>query len=269
MRALKHTILIVLVVLSVCFVATLIYQGSSERKDPPVLSCPSEILEVSAADDESVLLAGLTAHDHQDGDLTDQIIVGGISKLISNNTAKVTFLVFDRDHNMGQCIRYIRYTDYQRPRFSIVQPLVYASTEDVSLLERLSATDVVDGDISERIRVSTLASTSNSEVYDISIQVTNSMGDTSMLQLPVLVQATNPLRPVINLSSYLTYVEKGSTFDPSAYLTSDTVDTVAEDISKVTINGNVDTSNDGTYRVMYSYSANGSTGTAILTVVVQ
>jgi hypothetical protein len=269
MRALKHTILIVLVVLSVCFVATLIYQGSSERKDPPVLSCPSEILEVSAADDESVLLAGLTAHDPQDGDLTDQIIVGGISKLISNNTAKVTFLVFDRDHNMGQCIRYIRYTDYQRPRFSIVQPLVYASTEDVSLLERLSATDVVDGDISERIRVSTLASTSNSEVYDISIQVTNSMGDTSMLQLPVLVQATNPLRPVINLSSYLTYVEKGSTFDPSAYLTSVTVDTVAEDISKVTINGNVDTSNDGTYRVMYSYSANGSTGTAILTVVVQ
>lgn len=269
MRTLKHVLLILLAVLSVCYVVTLIYQGSSERKEPPVLSCPGDILEVSAADDESVLLAGITAHDPQDGDLTDHIIVGGISKLISNDTAKVTFMVFDSDHNMGMCVRYIRYTDYRRPQFSIKEPLVYSSTNDVSLLERLTATDVVDGDISSRIRVSTMASTENSEVYEISIQVTNSMGDTAMLQLPVLVQPTNPLRPVIELNSHLVYVENGSAFDPADYLSSVTVSQTAEDVSKVSTSSNVDTSKDGTYRVMYTYSANGSTGTAILTVVVQ
>lgn len=269
MRALKHVLIIVLVVLTAGYIITAIYQGSSERREPPVISCPSEILEVSASDDESALLSGMTASDPQDGDLTDQIIVGGISKLISKDTAKVTFMVFDSDDNMGMCIRYIRYTDYQRPQFAITAPLSYSSTEQVSLLDRLTATDVVDGDISSRIRVSTLASTDNSEVYDISIQVTNSMGDTAWLELPVLVQETNPLRPVIELSEYLIYLEVGSEFDPADHLDRLTVAQTAEDVSKVSVSSNVDTAEEGTYRVMYTYSANGSTGTAILTVVVQ
>jgi hypothetical protein len=40
-------------------------------------------------------------------------------------------------------------------------------------------------------------------------------------------------------------------------------------LADVTVNNEVDTGNPGTYYVTYSYSANGSTGIAILTVVVQ
>lgn len=269
MRALRHTILILLAVLSVAYIATRIYQGSSTRHDPPVISCPSGVLEVSTSDDEAALLSGVTASDPQDGDLTDQIIIGGISKLISKDTAKVTFMVFDSDDNMGSFVRYIRYTDYHRPQFSIVKPLAFSSTKEVSLLERLKAHDVVDGDISSRIRVSTLASTDNSEVYDITIQVTNSVGDTAWLQLPVLVQETNPLRPVIELSDYLIYTDLDSSFEPSAYVSGLSVAGVAEDATKVSFDSNVDTSEVGTYRVLYTYSAGGITGTAILTVVVQ
>lgn len=269
MRALKHIILIILLVLALCYGVTLIYQGSSTHKDPPVISCPSEVLEVSATDDEATLLTGVTAHDPQDGDLTQQIIVGGISKLISKDTAKVTLMVFDSDDNMGTAIRYIRYTDYHRPQFAITKPLAFSSSKDVSLLDRLTATDVLDGNISSRIRVSTLAATENSEVYNITIQVTNSMGDTAWLQLPVLVQQTNPLRPVIELKSYLVYLETDSAFEPTQYLSSLTVAQEAKDVSLVNIDSNVDTSKNGTYRVMYTYSANGSTGSAILTVVVQ
>ena len=269
MRALKHTILILLAVLSAAYIATLIYQGSSTRHDPPVISCPDGILEVSASDDESVLLAGVTALDPQDGDLTDRIIVGGISKLISKDTAKVTFMVFDSDDNMGKLVRYIRYTDYHRPQFSIVKPLAFSSTKEVSLLDRLKAEDVVDGDVSSRIRVSTLASTDNSDVYDITIQVTNSMGDTAWLKLPVLVQETDPLRPVIELSSYLIYQDVGSSFDAMSYVSGLTVAGSAEAVSKVSVSSNVDTSVAGTYRVMYSYSSGSATGIAILTVVVQ
>ena len=63
MRALRQTILILLAVLSVAYIGTLIYQGSSTRHEPPVISCPEGVLEVSASDDESVLLAGVTASD--------------------------------------------------------------------------------------------------------------------------------------------------------------------------------------------------------------
>lgn len=269
MRLLKKTVFIILVILTVAYVATAIYQGSSERKDPPTISCPSGVLEVSATDDEATLLSGITAFDSQDGDLTSRVIIGGISKLISKDTAKVTYMVFDSDDNMGMCTRYIRYVDYHRPKFDLLQPLNYSSTSEVVLIDRLVATDIRDGDISNRIRVSTLATTDNSEVFDITIQVTNSMGDTSWLRLPVLVQPTNPLRPVIELSNYLIYTDLDSEFDPSAYVTSITAAQETVDVSQVTINSNVDTSKDGTYRVIYTYSANGSTGTAILTVVVE
>lgn len=269
MRALKLSILIALAVVSVAYIFTSIYQRSSTRHTPPVISCPPGILEVSARDDESVLLTGVTASDPQDGDLTDQIIVGGISKLISNNTAKVTLMVFDSDHNLGKITRYIRYTDYHRPQFEIVKPLAFAAATDVTPLDKIVATDVVDGDITGQLRVSTLASTDNSEVFDITIQVTNSMGDTAWLKLPVLIQETNPLRPVIDLSSYLIYLDQGSSFDAAAYLQGVTVSGVEADASAVGISSDVDTEAAGTYRVMYTYSANGTTGTAILTVVVQ
>ena len=269
MRTIKQVLIILLVLLAIGHIATSIYQGSSDRKDPPTISCPSEVLEVSSSDDEAVLLTGITASDPQDGDLTDQVIVGGISKLISNNTAKVTFLVFDSDDNMGMCTRYIRYTDYQRPQFAIKEPLVYASTGEVSLLNRLSATDVVDGDVTNRVRVSTLSSTSSSEIYDITVQVTNSVGDTAWLQLPVLVQETDPLRPVITLNSYLIYVDMGSEFDPAANIESVAVNQAPGNVSDVSISSNVDTSKADTYRVTYTYNSDGKVGTAIATVVVQ
>lgn len=269
MRTIKQVLIILLVLLAAGHIVTNIYQGSSDRKDPPTISCPSEILEVSAGDDETALLAGISASDPQDGDLTDRVIVGGISKLISKDTAKVTFLVFDSDDNMGMCVRFIRYTDYQRPQFSINEPLIYTSTDNVNLLDRLSATDVVDGDITDRIRVSTLSSTDNSEIHNITIQVTNSVGDTAWLQLPVMVQQTDSARPVISLNSYLAYLDVGSDFDPMAYVDSVTVDQTPIDVSNVSIVSDVDTSTADTYRVTYTYNSNGSVGTAILTVVVQ
>ena len=54
----------------------------------------------------------------------ENIILGGISQLISEDTAKVTLLVFDSDNNMGMCTRYIRYRDYSRPHFEIISPLI-------------------------------------------------------------------------------------------------------------------------------------------------
>lgn len=269
MRIIKRILIVLLVLVAAGHIATTIYQNLSGRQVPPTLSCPSEILEVSAKDPESMLLAEITASDPQDGDLTDQIIIGGISKLVTKDTAIVTYLVFDSDDNMGTCTRRIRYTDYQRPQFQILAPLVYAPDEQIALLNRLSATDVVDGDLSEQIRVSTLAATDHSDIYNITVQVTNSIGDTSWLQLPVVLQKTDPLAPVIQLNSYLAYVDIGSDFDPAAYVQSVTLNQTPLDASHLSIEGKVDTSVADTYRVTYTYQSGSSIGMAILTVVVQ
>ena len=178
-------------------------------------------------------------------------------------------MVFDSDNNMASCVRYIRYVDYHRPTFEVLEPLVYSSTEDVALVSRLKATDVIDGDISGNIRVSTLEPTNNSEVFNVTIQASNSVGDTSWVTLPVLMLNRNPLRPEILLSKYLIYQEVGTKFTPSAYLMDMKVPGLETSLADIQIDNNVDTGKPGTYYVTYTYSANSTTGTAILTVVVQ
>jgi hypothetical protein len=269
MKTIKQAIIILLAVLLLANVVSYFVLGVSDRKVPPQISCPSEILEISAKDSESALLVDVTASDEQDGDLTHQITVGGISKLITNDTAKVTYLVFDSDNNMASCVRQVRYVDYHRPTFEVTEPLVYASSEEVVMLPRLKAIDVVDGDISKSIRVSTLEPTDNSEIFHVTIQVSNSVGDTSWVTLPVLMLESNPLRPELQLSDSLIYLEQGAKFTPSAYLLSLKVPGMTPSIADVTVDNEVDTGKPGTYYVTYTYSANGSTGTAILTVVVQ
>ena len=269
MRAIKRILIILLVLMTGGYIFTAIYQGSADRKVAPVISCPEGVLEVSASDPESALLQGVTAFDEQDGDLTNRVILGGVSKLISNDTAKVTLLVFDSDDNMGKYTRYIRYTDYRLPRFSIDEPLIYSTTEDVSILERISAYDVVDGNLNEAIRVSTLEGSSDSRRYTIAVQVTNSLGDTASLELPVLLLDTDALRPTVTLNEYLLYLKTDSQFDPAALLAGVEDPAGIANLDDVQIESNVDTSVAGTYQIVYTYVSGDHIGTAIATVVVQ
>ena len=102
----------------------------------PVLTCDSDTLDISVSDGESVLLQGVTAKDKQDGDLTGNILISSISKMVGGS-ARVNYLVFDSDNNVGSLTRTIRYTDYVPPRFQILKPLVYTPNEPVALLDRL------------------------------------------------------------------------------------------------------------------------------------
>ena len=272
MRTIKQILILALVALLAGHVVTAIYKGSSDRTVGPTIECADTILEVRASDSGSALMEGITAYDPQDGDLTQKVIVASVSKLVSNNTAKVTYLVFDSDDNMATLIRRIRYIYYMKPYFSInaAMPLLYPSTaENVQVVDRVQAHDVVDGDLTQRIRVSTLSPTEDTEVYDITLQVTNSLGDTAWVKLPVQLLPTDPMRPTITLKEYLVYAELDSTFDPMDYLASATLpDGTALTPEDVTVTGTVDTSTVDPYRITFSYSHGTSVGKAILTVVV-
>lgn len=271
MKTIKQILIIALVLMLGAQIGTAIYLGASDRDDRPTITCPQGVFEISAKDDESVLMTGVAATDNQDGDLTDRVIIASVSKLISKDTAKVTYLVFDSDDNMASLVRYIRYTDYQKPQFRVKVPLVYSDKGEVELMSRLGANDVLDGDISDRVRVSTLVATDDSRIYDITIQVTNSMGDTAWLVLPVVRQSSESLRPVVTLKETLVYVDKGGSFDAKQYLSSVSLAQGIADLANVKIEGTVDTNKADTYRVIYTYTDNSSNevGMAILTVVVQ
>ena len=269
MKLLKIILISLLITVVVLYGSTILMQRLSGKDQGPEISCPEGILSVSVRDSEAVLLEGVTANDKQDGDLTSRIQILSISKLITNNTAKVTYLVFDSHGNMDTLVRQIRYSDYNRPVFAIKRPLIYAKNEAIALLDRLQVTDVIDGDITGSVRVSALSATADSDIYTVSLQVTNSMGDTSRLTVPVVLQDNTTYCPDITLSSYLIYMNIGENFHAQDYLTGVTTMEGAADVSGVQITSSVDNSTAGTYYVYYRYPYNGTMGLAVLTVVVQ
>ena len=67
MRAIRRILIVVLVLLVAGQIATNAYMQSQDKADPPVISCPPEVLEVSALDKKAVLLTDVTVYDPQDG----------------------------------------------------------------------------------------------------------------------------------------------------------------------------------------------------------
>ena len=270
MRKLRLAVIILFLASGVLFTGSKIYMFLAVDRTPPVIHCASETLVVSVTADESELLSGVTAFDNRDGDITSGVMVGKITNLLSNNTAKITYLSFDSSNNMGSCTRYLRYTDYEKPRFSLSEPLVFKVKDPISLTGRLKAQDVLDGDISSSIRVSALDVSSNAEgIYYATASVTNSMGDVSSVTLPILVTSSSMRLPTIRLDEYLVYITAGDDFDPREHIVS-VHDHSSKPVepSAVSIDGQVDTEAPGEYHIEYSYTASGRTGISMLTVVV-
>ena len=237
-----------------------VYSIKNVDNTPPVITCDSEVVEVRVGAGESALLKGVTAHDDRDGDLTDEIMIKGVSQLITADTAKVTYIVFDSSNNMTTASRTVQYTNYEKPRFALKQPLVFLMGSQVRLLDRLTASDVIDGDLSDAIRVTTQnVDPSRAGVYSVTVQVTNSLGDVESLPLKVTMSNSSGVEPNVTLSDYIVYLEAGSRFDPHSYITAP-----AERYS-VDVDSGVDTAQPGVYEVAYTYQGD----TAYQVVVVR
>lgn len=267
MRITRLILVLAFLVVAAAFTLQNLAGQDPEAGEPPVLHCGSEVLDISVQDDDSVLLSGITAEDAQDGDLTDKVLISGISRLMGDGTAKVTYAVFDSHHNMATLTRRIRYTDYRLPRFSLEEPLIYRTSQSIRLLDRLHAHDVIDGDITNSIRVTSTATAS--DVYQLSVQVTNSMGDTAWLTLPVIMLEDDAAVLDVELSTYLVYLEQGSEFSAGDYLEQASLNGDAISRDNVTVTGTVDTAVPGTYILEYTCTYGSLSGTAYLTVVVE
>ena len=254
MRAIRWILCALLVVTAALYAATGVMEHFSGTDKAPVIECSEELLQVSVRASETELLAGVTAWDDRDGDLTEHIIVGGVSKLIGTDLANVTCLVFDSDDNMASLTRQVRYTDYRRPTFRLTEPLEFSSTKEAMLLDRIRVTDSVDGDISEKARVSTLWATDNDQVYSATITVTNSMGDIADVEVPVIIRSTPSS---IRLRQQIVYVRVGEHFDP--------MDHVSSGRTGLTARCDGTTEEPGCWWVWYENSSD----FAIMTVVVE
>lgn len=268
MRLLKSALCVLFAVTLAAFIFSEYRTRSSGINDGPVITIDDSVPEISVNDPSSRLLEGVWASDAQDGDLTHELEIASISRLLSDNSAEVTYIVFDSNDNMATATRRFRYTDYSRPVISLNSPLIFQSESTSGLINHFSATDVIDGDISDRVRISSLIPTSDSSIYYVSVLVSNSMGDSAKLKLPVII-TSDASAPTVSLSSYLEYVSIGEDFDPASFVASVTYGGEALPADRVSISGEVDTSVAGTYYIFYECTQNEHVGRAALTVSVR
>lgn len=273
LKTIKILLIVAFVLVAIAAGTLAVWHYTHDDVSAPVFTSDFDLLEVSVKAEEQQLCAGLHAYDNIDGDITDRIMVKSVSPLINNTDAIVTYLVFDNASNAATYTRTIRYADYRVPHFSLSQPLVYSVGDKVTLLDRLTAYDVIEGDISSRILLTnTRVSNTVAGSYPITVQVTNSAGDTAMLPLTVRVEGLSASAPTLRLRDYLLYVEPGAEINWRSYI-SDVRDPLVGSGNKSQVVCNtdsVDLETPGVYEVYYYYvGLSGETATVILTVVVE
>lgn len=254
------------------FIFAIVFYTDVIRADKtiPTISIDNDILNVKIDVGTEDLLKGVTAYDEKDGDITDKIVVESISKFIEKGTCTVTYAVCDNDHHVTNAQRKIKYTDYSSPKFVLNDSLCFSLNKYGDVTEIIGAKDVIDGDISKNVIITSDNFKSDVEgKYTISARASNSKGEIITMEFPVFVDNISPTAPTIKLSKYIIYVKKGSNVDYSKYILN--VKNSNDEIIQlpVSINSEVNINKPGVYAVhYYSTDAMGRKGHTILNVVV-
>lgn len=212
---------VVLIIISVIALIVALVVIANRDTTNPVISMSSDKLSVSVSDDKSVLLQGVSAIDKKDGDISDKVYVESISQFTSSGEAIITYAVCDNDNHVTTAKRRLVYTDYESPKFYLKNELRYPTTVNFSVLQDIGCVDVIDGDISDNIVLtSSDIKTRTAGTYDITVQVVNSMGETVSCDFKVTIESAKQFAPSLELNTYLTYVKVGELIDFSGYIKS-------------------------------------------------
>lgn len=248
----------------------------------PEIKIGAEMLEISTLEPRSALLQGVSARDNKDGDVTDSLVVESVHMLRSDGTVVVTYAAFDKSGNVAKEQREVRFTDYESPTFSLSRPLLFSQNVNYDLLKLISARDMLDGDISHRIRATVLEEVPAGYVgtHNVQFRVTNTLGETVELVLPVEIYTPGLFEGTLNLTEYLIYLEQGEKFNPKDYLANFSVGRESFSFNgrmpeemKLTISDTVQTGMPGVYvvdyQVNYEYAGQTYAGYSKLIVVVE
>jgi hypothetical protein len=246
----------------------------------PVIEMETSEIAVSVKDPEPALLQGISAYDAQDGDVFHSVIIESIYGMTEDHRATVTYAAFDKAGNVAKAQRQVHYTDYRSPRFTLSAAPVFEFGDNFDIMEIVGADDVIEGNIQRRVKATIMSKTttiSKEGIHDVQFRVTNSMGDSADIILPVEVYASDTFDSVLTLTNYLIYVSKGETVNPKSYLNkftyvSETIDLITENNPnlEITVTGSVNTNVPGVYPISYlaEYNLNNRVHTAYTKLIV-
>lgn len=255
-----------------CCAAFFLYRtAKTMRADTtaPQIQVPEQPLQVSVFASQEELLKGVTAQDDRDGDLTAEVMIESFSNLYEDSFVTMTVASVDHAGNVAKAKRTLQYTDYKAPRFTLSGELRFAEGASLDVFRYIGAEDVVDGNLDNRVKATIVSDNNMADEAvqsQIEFRVTNSLGDTAHLTLPVEIVSKNEVSAAQGpkLDTYLVYLEKGAAFQAEDYLkkqddqpaekTKNAADNGNDQAGKhLQIQSNVDTSMPGVYTVDYCY----------------
>lgn len=254
-RLLRGVSVAALVLAVALFAFANVREWMNEDETLPTITADSDTIDIPCAYTTDQLLAGMTASDAKDGDLTGQILVGNFTRFIDPGVCDLNYVVFDSSEHMATLTRRVHFTDYHSPRFALAEPLVFAesTTNNTEVRDLFSASDVLDGDLTDWITyVETDAAYNNPGDYSITMEVRNSFGDTVSYAFPIHIYERNTQDLIISLTDALVYVQQGGDFDPLEYIESvEDFSGNEYDPSLLQVTSTVDTGTPGIYEVHY------------------
>lgn len=194
-RYLRHIFSIALLI-SVFILFVFYYYNTTimPTKNVPVITFSENIKnEVKVNYTDTDFLKGVTASDVEDGDLTSSIVVEQKSNIFKGNMREIIYAVCDSDNNTTKISREIEYIDYKPPVIEAVSdnPTI-KSRKYAEVLSCFRATDVIDGDISNKIQIENIDTSGNNVtngIFPVTVSVTNSCGDvTTFKQVVKLIE---------------------------------------------------------------------------------
>ncbi|MBC2390787.1 immunoglobulin-like domain-containing protein [Listeria booriae] len=231
--------------------------------DSPVITASDKTLKKGGSFDP---MAGVTASDTEDGDVTGNITVTANDVNVNQEgTYHVTYSVTDSDDNTTTKTITVTVTSNDAPVITAADKTVKKGAS-FDPMAGVTASDTEDGNVTDKVTVTANdVDTSAVGTYHVTYSVTDSDGNTTTKTITVTVTSNDA--PVITASDKT--LKKGGSFDPMVGVTaSDVEDGNVTD--KVTVTANdVDTSAVGAYHVTYSVTdSDGNTTTKTITVTV-
>lgn len=265
MKKIRIFSILLLLASTAAFILFRFYEGVVVDNDPPVVTCASEELTVSIEDPEEALMKGVTAEDRRSGDVTDTIVLEKLSAFTEEGVRIATYAAVDESMNVGRAQRSIRYEGYEAPRFEMTSDLCFATGDTAELLTGIKASSGLDGDLTHNIKYTLEESidTMKEGAYPIEYRVMDSGGNNVYLNTQVQIYDADDMGIEVQLSEYLVYVKKGSSFKADNYYKGASAE------GTLKIKSNVDTKETGTYYVDYIVKGAATAGRSRLVVVVE
>lgn len=251
----------------------------SDDNKVPAITFDKDLIEIELQFDENglvnksalneAMMKGVKAKDVEDGDITDNVFIHGISTFDQDKIRTITYGVFDSGDQLITATRQLKYTNYTEPKFKSNKSLInltMTSTSDIYM----NAVSSVDGDVTNKISMNTVE---KNGIVVFTYSVTDSTGSLETLQVTEEINLLSLLNNIdIELTDYILYLKVGDEFNPRNYIK--TVNTSLGSqtnlISQVMVETNCDTSIAGQYEAKYTINReNGDYGISKMIIIVE